>query len=157
MNKLDLMPQVFHWGFTVRDMDKAVATWKANGSDVIVPPTEAPGLDVICCFLKYRGTAPIELVAPANDKSMIYQVLDKTGGGLDHVCFFADDVPGQLAAYEATGAQIMVPATYNFPFDRDISFVMTPMGLMVEVVSRKAVGRRDADPLSEYFQSQRGD
>ncbi len=37
---------IFHWGFTVPDIHKAVDQWTREGAEVIIPPTEAKGLGV---------------------------------------------------------------------------------------------------------------
>lgn len=142
---------VFHWGFTVPVMDEALENWKAQGAEVLVPAAEAPGLNVICCVVQYND-AVFELVAPANDqgREQLAQSLSR-GGGLDHVCFFSDDLKTDLSAQEKAGGQVVLPPVYNGVMDRNLAFVATPSGLVVELMERKAQGKLSEDPLEAHF------
>lgn len=142
---------VFHWGFSVPDMATSLEAWKAQGADIIVPPGEAEGLDVICCFIVYRG-APIELVAPANEsgRQKLAPILAR-GGGLDHVCYFTTDMASDLEALEATGNKLAIPPIYNSHFDRRLAFLVAPTGLVIELMERRPSGKLTNDPLQIYL------
>ncbi len=57
---------VFHWGFVVPNMERAVKSWTAMGAHLVVPPSLDPLQGVSCALLILHGSAPIELVAPTD-------------------------------------------------------------------------------------------
>ena len=64
------------------------------------------------------------------------------GGGLDHVCYFVDDLDEELAAEVESGARWSY-AHRRMPslLDRDIAFVHRRSGLVVELMTRTPVRR----------------
>ncbi len=143
-----LHDKVFHWGYVVHNMDRAVKTWTRIGSRMVVPPAIDQIQRVCCALLLFESAVLIELVAPIDEDSPIKKRLAR-GGGLDHVCFFADDVAIELSALNDRGAVTVVPPCYGEVFDRELAFAMTRGGLLVEVMSRKVSGRLPKDPLSQ--------
>lgn len=143
--------RVFHWGYVVANMDRAVRTWLAQGAEMIVPPAVDPIQNVSCCLLLYRGAAPIELVAPLPEGPNPVEQRLKKGGGLDHVCFFTNDLDADLASLVEAGGMVVVPRCYGAVFDRELAFVVTRAGLVVELMTRAAVGRHASDPLGAYL------
>jgi methylmalonyl-CoA/ethylmalonyl-CoA epimerase len=142
--------KVFHWGYVVPNMDRALKTWARLGSKVIVPPTLDSIQRVYCALVLFESSVVIELVAPVDENSPVKRRLAR-GGGLDHVCLFADDLSAELALFSEKGGAIVVPPCYGEVFDRELAFVMTGMGLLVELMTRKAVGRIPTDPIGEFF------
>ncbi len=142
-----LHEKVFHWGYVVPNIDRAIKTWTRTGSTVIVSPEVDPIQRVSCALLLFESAILIELVAPISEDSPVKQRLAR-GGGLDHVCFFADDVAASLSNLNARGAVTVVSPCYGAVFDRELAFAMTRGGLLVELMSCKALGRQANDPLS---------
>lgn len=154
MNNSTTQNDLFHWGFSVPEMPNAIELWKSNGAEVIVPPGEAKGLNVICAVVQFRG-ATIELVAPANDagREQMKDSLSK-GGGLDHVAYFTDNMAGDVKDLISTGGTLAIDDVYNSHFDRNLSFVAMPTGLVVELMDRRPIGKRSTDPLGTFLQQQ---
>ncbi|MDW9476811.1 VOC family protein, partial [Sinorhizobium meliloti] len=59
--------KVFHYGFVVPNMDRALKTWTQQGARLVVPPAIDPTQNVSCALLIYLDSVPIELVAPLRD------------------------------------------------------------------------------------------
>ena len=140
---------IFHWGYVVANMDRALKTWIAQGSELIVPPAADPVQRVTCCFLIYKGTVPIELVAPLDGGPSPVETRLKKGGGLDHVCLFTDNLEAEVATLRANGGQVVVEPCYGSVFDRRLAFVSTRMGLLVEIMNELPEGQLSIDPLRD--------
>lgn len=148
---LELDPRkVFHWGYVVPNMDRALKAWTAMGALVVVPPAQDHRQKVFCSLLIFKGAVPIELVAPVSmTDSPIKNRLAK-GGGLDHLCLFTDDMEADLRSFVGDGASVVVPPTYGEVFDRELAFLVTRVGLVVELMGRRALGRHATDPLVAF-------
>ena len=142
---------MFHLGYVVRDMAIAVRKWQGIGAQIIVPPTVDPIQNVICALLSYKSAVPIELVSPADGGANPLASRLAKGGGLDHICLFSDDVEADLFTAVAEGGVVAVPPSYGAVFDRTIAFVVTRPGLVVEYMSRQALGRIPEDPLGRWL------
>ena len=55
--------------------------------------------------LAYVGDMQLELIEPVSGKSIYTEFIDRTGGGLHHVCVEVDDLDATLAANELPVAQ----------------------------------------------------
>lgn len=143
--------KVFHWGFVVPDMARALAGWQKAGAAVIVPPAVDPIQNVSCALLVFHGSVPIELVAPCPEGPNPVESRLKKGGGLDHVCLFTDDLEADLEDLRRQGGLVVVEPCYGAVFDRRLAFVVTRMGLTVELMTRAAVGKAPRDPLAAYL------
>jgi len=138
-----------HIGFVVRDMEQALKKWSQIAT-LIIPPTIDPVQEVVCSLFVMRGAAPIELIAPqpGDEDSKLKSRLAR-GGGLDHLCFYVDDV--SLAFQQRVNARAVgiCEPVYGCVFDREIAFVQERNGLTVEFMSRQAKGRMEIDPLAD--------
>ncbi len=122
--------------------------WTKLGAQVVVPPTVDPIQKVACSLLIFKGSTPIELVAPVDRNDNPVKNRLAQGGGLDHICLFSDDVASDLATFVADGASIAVAPCYGVAFDREIAFAVTRVGLVVEFMSKLRVGLSEHDPLA---------
>lgn len=140
-----------HIGFVVKDIDKAYKQWTTSGAKPFIAPELDPVQKVWCALVGYPGTAPIELVAPANtiDSPALGRL--KRGGGLDHLCYFVDDVAVGCETLQARGGLLVVPPVYGVVFDRTIAFLMMRTGLTIELMARQPAGEKADDPLASYF------
>lgn len=144
--------RLFHIGYVVRDMTAALQKWQRMGAQILVPPAVDPIQNVVCSLLSYKSSSiPIELVSPADDGRNPLESRLAKGGGLDHLCFFSDDLDVDLSNAISEGGVIAVEACYGAVFDRNIAFVVTRAGLVVEFMTRQPVGRVATDPLSTWL------
>jgi methylmalonyl-CoA/ethylmalonyl-CoA epimerase len=145
---------VFHWGYVVRNMERAIKIWTAQGAGVIVEPAVDPIQNVVCSLLIYRNAIPIELIAPMpSGPNPVASRLAK-GGGLDHVCLFSDSLENDVAKMESQGEMVVVSPCYGAVFDRQLAFILTRTGLVVELMSRAPTGKLQIDPIGEYLADQ---
>ena len=130
------MRELAHIGYVVADMDRAVRRFETEGSVVVIAPTEDPIQRVSCCLVRTDDAIDIELVAPLVPGDSPVEARLKRGGGLDHVCYFVDDLEDSLASEIGAGALVVCEPTYAVTFDRDIAFVHRRSGLVVELMTR---------------------
>ncbi len=141
---------VFHYGMSVLDMDKALKGWTDIGTEILMPPAEAIGVNVLCCLMLYNDTI-LELVSPSNEtgrEQMQPRLL--RAGAIDHVAYFSDDLAADLKSLEDAGGAVQVPLTFNTGFDRNMAFILMPIGFLIELMDRKATGKLPADPLEKF-------
>ncbi len=143
--------QVFHWGYVVPNMARAIGTWQRSGATVVVEPEIDPIQNVSCALLVCHGAITIELVAPLPEGPNPVAKRMEKGGGLDHVCLFTNDLAADLAAMAEQGGMIVVEPVYASVFDRQLAFVVMRSGLTVELMTQAAVGQKPTDPLAAYF------
>ncbi|MEO1241802.1 MAG: VOC family protein [Pseudomonadota bacterium] len=139
-----------HIGFVVRKIDKELTRWIRAGAVLLIEPEEDPIQKVYCALVGFPKSTPFELVAPAGDDSPVETRLKK-GGGLDHVCYFVDDIHKAVEEYVGRGGQVVVEPVYGVVFDRIIAFIQMRTGLTVELMQMTAEKRKDLDPLASYF------
>lgn len=142
--------RVFHFGFVVRNMDRAVRVWERQGARLVVPPGIDPIQNVSCALFAWEGAAAVELIAPLPEGPNPVKSRLEKGGGLDHICLFADDVDKELVSFVDRGALPVVAPCYGAVFDRTLAFVQTREGMTVELMSRLPLGRMATDPLAEF-------
>jgi methylmalonyl-CoA/ethylmalonyl-CoA epimerase len=136
-------------------MKKELKRWQASGARVFIEPEIDPIQKVCCALVGFPLAVPFELVAPAPDlpvgeKSPVDTRI-KRGGGLDHVCYFVDDVSIAVEACQKRGGALIVEPVYGVVFDRAIAFLHMRTGLIIELMCRKAEGRKLTDPLKPWF------
>ncbi|BCH25752.1 VOC family protein [Mesorhizobium sp. L-8-3] len=143
--------KVFHYGYVVPNMDRALRTWTRQGAVIVVPPSVDPIQNVSCALLVYLDSVPIELVAPLPEgPNPVASRLSK-GGGLDHVCLFSDDLDGDLEKLAAEGGIQLVAPCFGAVFKRRLAFVATRAGLIVEMMTRAMVDGAGPDPLLSFL------
>lgn len=135
-------------------MERGIRTWCAQGAQLLLPPTVDPIQNVSCALLIYRGAVPIELVAPLPDGPNPVAGRLSKGGGLDHVCLFTENLDSDLNSLVIEGGIVAVEPCYGAVFNRQLAFVLTRSGLIVELMTRKIVhGHGDHDPLEGFLSS----
>lgn len=137
---LDTVPEtgLAHAGFVVRQIDRAIDRWQAEGYELTLEPIPDPVQRVVVAVLD-DGVAAVELVAPLNDEGSPVDSRLKRGGGLDHLCYYVDDVAECLNRDKANGGLIVCEPVYAIAFRRTIGFVQRRTGLVVEYMSRETV------------------
>jgi|GEM_PF-374606 len=139
-----------HIGFVVRKIEIEYQRWLDAGACVYIEPEVDPIQKVWCALVGFPKTLPFELVAPAAPDSPVNTRLKK-GGGLDHVCFFVDNIEAALKSYAAMGGLVVVEPVYGVVFDRVIAFIQMRTGLVVELMQKAPERRKTKDPLTPYF------
>lgn len=125
-----------HIGYVVNDLESIRKRFEREGARTTLPPTDDPVQKVRVCVLQMDGSIAIELVAPLSDDDSPIQSRLRRGGGLDHLCFYVDDLQAELEAEQRQGAVVVCPPTYAVAFGRDIAFVHRRSGVVVELMTR---------------------
>jgi methylmalonyl-CoA/ethylmalonyl-CoA epimerase len=144
---------IAHIGHVAPQMDRALAVWRRAGATLVIPPAVDPIQNVTCALVILAGVVPVELVAPLPDGPNPVAGRLAKGGGIDHVCIYVDDVAAALAERLAEKAMCVVEPHYGAVFDREIAFVVTRGGLVLELMQRRAQGRLPEDPLAPVLAS----
>jgi methylmalonyl-CoA/ethylmalonyl-CoA epimerase len=129
--------ELAHLGYVVPDMQRALKRFQAEGAVVVIAPTEDPIQRVSCCLLRCDGAVDIELVAPLIRGDSPVDARLKRGGGLDHVCYYVDDLDAAVAAEIEAGSMVVCEPVHAVTFDRHIAFVQRRSGLVVELMARE--------------------
>jgi methylmalonyl-CoA/ethylmalonyl-CoA epimerase len=126
---------VDHIGIAVRSLDQAVRQWETTfGYRRMTEPVVNIRQKVRVVFLEKEGSIPVKLIEPTNDTSPISDFA-KRGGGLHHLCFKCDDLPGELDRMKALGLRVLAGPQPGEAFeDENIAFVYAGNGLNVELI-----------------------
>jgi methylmalonyl-CoA/ethylmalonyl-CoA epimerase len=125
-----------HVGYVVRNMKTAIQRFVAEGARVVIQPTLDPVQKVEVCLVAIAGDVPLELVAPAGYPGCPVKGRLKRGGGLDHLCYYVDDLEQSIALEEEAGAMVVCRPCHAIAFGRDVAFVHRRSGLVVEYMAR---------------------
>jgi methylmalonyl-CoA/ethylmalonyl-CoA epimerase len=79
----------------------------------------------------------VELVAPLPDVESPIAARLARGGGLDHLCFWVEDLDASLAREMENDAMLLVAPSYAVTFDTTVAFVQRRGGLVVELMGAK--------------------
>jgi methylmalonyl-CoA/ethylmalonyl-CoA epimerase len=129
--------ELAHLGYVVRDMARSIQRFETEGAVVLIAPTEDPIQRVSCCLLRLDDAVLLELVAPLVPGDSPVESRLKRGGGLDHICYFVDDVADTIATERAAGSLVVCEPVHAVTFDRVVAFVQRRSGLVVEFMSKE--------------------
>ena len=133
--ELDTRPRLHHVGYVVPNIKSGIRRFLDNGGELVVGPTEDPRLGVVCTLIRMPEGVDLELVAPLPDSEPPITGRLNRGGGLDHLCFWVEDLDASLASEIENEAMLLVPPTYAVTFDSTVAFVQRRGGLVVELMS----------------------
>jgi methylmalonyl-CoA/ethylmalonyl-CoA epimerase len=133
----DSGPRLHHVGLVVRTMAGGIRRFEEAGGEVVVGPTDDTVLGVTCALVRLPEGVDVELVAPLEGFESPVTARLKRGGGLDHLCFWVEDLDASLAREIENDAILLVPPTYAVTFDSTIAFVQRRAGLVVELMGVK--------------------
>lgn len=131
-------PRLHHVGYVVANMEGGIRRFQDAGGELVVGPTDDPLLGVTCALLRLPEGVDIELVSPlagAEDSPVAARL--GRGGGLDHLCFWVEDLDASLERELENDAVLLVPPTYAVTFDSTVTFVQRRGGLVVELMGVK--------------------
>jgi methylmalonyl-CoA/ethylmalonyl-CoA epimerase len=130
-------PYLHHVGYVVPSMKGGIRRFEDAGGTVVVGPTDDPLLGVTCALVRLPEGVDVELVAPLEGAESPISARLARGGGLDHLCFWVEDLDASLAREVENGAVQLVEPTYAVTFDSTVAFVQRRGGLVVELMSHK--------------------
>ena len=90
-----------------------------------------------CALVRLPEGVDVELVAPLEGAESPLTARLARGGGLDHLCFWVEDLDASLARELENDAMLLVPPTYAVTFDSTVAFVQRRGGLVVELMGEK--------------------
>lgn len=137
MDKLNA--SLAHVGYVVKNIDKATARFEREGATLLIEPTPDPIQKVYISLLRTTGDVEIELVSPLGSEGSPVDSRLARGGGLDHLCYYVEDVASALQQEEENGSIIVCEPTFACAFNRTIGFTHRRTGLIVEYMSSKTV------------------
>lgn len=133
--------RLHHVGFVVADITASISAFATSlGASWDGSIFEDKHQRVRVAFLITRCSDPrFELVAPADESSPVINFLEKSGGGLHHVCYEVPDLEQALLKFKsrkATLAKRPLPAVaFN---GRRIAWILTREKLLVELLEQKS-------------------
>ena len=130
-------PRLHHVGYVVPNMAGGIRRFVEAGGELLVGPTDDPLLGVACALIRLPEGVDVELVAPLAGVEAPISGRLKRGGGLDHLCFWVEDLDASLAREVENDAMLLVPPTYAVTFDSTVAFVQRRGGLVVELMGAK--------------------
>ena len=130
-------PRLHHVGYVVPNMAGGVRRFEDAGAELVVGPTDDPLLGVACALMRLPEGVDVELVAPLEGVESPIAARLKRGGGLDHLCFWVEDLDASLAKELENDAMLLVEPTYAVTFDSTVAFVQRRGGLVVELMGEK--------------------
>jgi methylmalonyl-CoA/ethylmalonyl-CoA epimerase len=124
-----------HIGIAVRSLDQAIRQWETvfgycRMTEVVVNTRQM----VRVVFLQKEGSIPVKLIEPTDETSPIFEFA-KRGGGLHHLCFKCDNLPGELGRMKALSLRVLAGPQPGEAFeDENIAFVYAGNGLSIELI-----------------------
>lgn len=96
-----------HVAIAVKDLEKAVATYRNSLGAVVSKPQAEPDHGVTVVFVTLPNTK-IEFLEPLGENSPIAKFLEKNpDGGIHHVCYEVDDIIAARDQLKAAGARVL--------------------------------------------------
>ncbi|HLE54621.1 MAG TPA: methylmalonyl-CoA epimerase [Thermoplasmata archaeon] len=125
---------VHHVGIAVRDLDAAIARYRALGLRE-GPPEDVASAGVRVVFLE-SGGALVELVTPLHGDTALGRFLEKRGEGLHHLAFRVEDIRAELARLEREGFELVDRAPRPGAHGRTVAFLhpRSAHGTLIELV-----------------------
>jgi len=130
-----------HIGIAVRDLDAAVARYRAFGL-TLDSTAEVPSEGVRAAFLS-SGGARIELLEPLRDDSAIARFLEKRGEGLHHLAFATTDIVSEMDRLRREGFELIDSEPRPGAHGRRVAFIhpRSAQGVLLELVQEAASAR----------------
>ena len=95
-----------HVAIVVRDLAAEAARYRdALGATVSAPPP-LPEHGVTVVFVELPNSK-VELLAPLGAASPVAAFLERTGGGMHHICYEVDDLAAASERLRAAGARVL--------------------------------------------------
>jgi methylmalonyl-CoA/ethylmalonyl-CoA epimerase len=128
-----------HVGCVVASIESSIERYKvALGASTVSQIFEDPIQRSRVAFLDLPGPGQVlfELVQPASPDSPVALFLEK-GGGLHHLCYEVDDLPGRIQWMKSQRALLISSPKPAVAFGgRRIAWMRTPDALLIEYLER---------------------
>ena len=95
-----------HVAIAVRDLAAESARYRDGLGARVSEPQALPEHGVTVVFVELDNTK-VELLAPLGEDSPIAAFLEKTGGGMHHVCYEVDDIGAARDRLAAAGTRVL--------------------------------------------------
>jgi methylmalonyl-CoA epimerase len=126
---------IHHLGVAVEDLDRSIDTYgRLFGATVehraLVPEQ---GVEAASLFV---GDSRVELLLPLDADTPVGRFVARRGPGLHHVAFAVADLAGELARFEAEGAELIDHEPRQGLFGLQVAFVHPEAtgGVLAELV-----------------------
>ncbi len=97
---------IHHVACVVDDIEKGYAFWRDAAGLPVKKEAELPEQGVRAALLS-MGNTEIELLQPIRPDTGVARYLEKTGGGMHHICFETEDVQAELAGLKAREIELI--------------------------------------------------
>ncbi len=98
-----------HIAIAVPDMEAAIARFVDDLGIELAGREDVPSESTSTAFLPIDGTK-IELIHPIAGEGPVAAYLEKSGGGLHHLCFETDDIEADMARLKEKGYRFLSEA-----------------------------------------------
>ncbi|MBC8320433.1 MAG: VOC family protein [Bacteroidetes bacterium] len=108
--------KIHHIGYAVRDIEKSLVEFELIGFKKVGELYNDTERNVIIQLMK-NDTWLIELVAPCNENSPIFSIIEKNNNTPYHFCFCTDSISQQIDKLRSNNYVIIEPAKPAMAFD----------------------------------------
>jgi len=136
-SNVDIMEQIAHIGYVVKNIDLSIKGWLSSGYTVTIPETFDPIQNVNCLLLSKVGEPSIELVSPGDKGDHPLNARLNRGGGLDHICFYTESIEDAIRIEKASGSIVVCEPVPAITFKSRIAFVLRRSGILIEYLERE--------------------
>ncbi len=95
-----------HLAIAVTDLSRAAARYREDLGAEVGPPVDLPEHGVRVVFVTLPNTK-VELLEPLGEGSPIAGFLERSGGGIHHVCYEVEDLLAARDRLVAGGARVL--------------------------------------------------
>lgn len=99
--------KINHIAVVVPDVQQALTFWRDALGLALQRVEHNEREQVNIAFLPVGSEGEIELIAPTTAESGVAKYLNKTGGGLHHLCLEVDDIAAALDGLKAKGIELI--------------------------------------------------
>jgi methylmalonyl-CoA/ethylmalonyl-CoA epimerase len=131
---------VDHIGFAVRDIDQAIAFYRATFGVDEWERLEMPERQMSVATTRVGGML-LELIAPTSEQASFAKFLRERGPGMHHIAYRVDDVAAALAEASAQGIQLIDEAPRPGLHNTMVAFLhpKSTLGVLIELVQHQSV------------------
>ena len=137
-----------HIGFVVKKIDDLAQVLKAIGFGALTRTVPDHNNNVNASFVPVGGNDDVylEVLEPIGEASVVSNFLEKTGGGLHHLCFEVDNIERASEELEKMGFKMVSSPALCPAYDENlsrtcegatkISFFLLPNRFLIELLEK---------------------
>ncbi len=137
-----------HIGFVVKKIDDLAQVLKAIGFGALTRPVPDHNNNVNASFVPIgvNDDVYLEVLEPIGEASVVSNFLEKTGGGLHHLCFEVDNIEKASEELEKMGFKMVSSPALCPAYDENlsrtcegttkISFFLLPNRFLIELLEK---------------------